>query len=130
MAQKKDKLRVLADGNGIHEQIDYDEDGVNSSGGSYVIALKIDTRQLREGSIILKNTGANSIYYNIIASNAKSEPSNDSDASWATLRGDTSLAASTGEAIETWSGKYRFIWVRIKDNAGVGTLKVWHRGTN
>lgn len=106
-------------------------DNAFTPGDSHTPALKIQRKNTKSGSFVLKNTGANILTYKIIGSMSETAPANDTDESWYTIKSDTDLAAGTN-ALETVAVEYAHVWVEAKNKTGgqANTLKIWYRGTS
>lgn len=113
----------------VYEQ--YDSEDAFTPTDSYTAALKVDTKFVRGGGFTLINGGANTIAYKVLGTMKKTQPTNDSDTSWHTIKGETTLATGA-TAIESYDVEYSYIWVMAKNNTNgqANTLRVFHRGMN
>jgi len=130
------KITRGADGYGLSLPNSFDDyDTAYTTTSSYVDVLTIDNRTTYLLLIAIVNNHASaSLYYKIwgTIANSGSLPDTipaDGDDSWVELQAETSLPAVTNnKARWALSEPWKWVKVKIKQNSGAGTAKVYARG--
>lgn len=138
MAQTTDRNQINNRAGSLYEQLDYDEAFCTSC--SYANALVIDSREVKESVIALKNDdccidmdykiygsikpGANQCcicadeWFNLISISG----------CCAYCHCSSTALDATVRAVETFSNPWRWVIVQVKADSGTPTAKLWHRG--
>ena len=111
----------------------YDKQIDQATTSSFVTALDIDSRPIRESVIVIHNVTAGDLDYQILA-NAEAfddivDPTgtDDDDKGWVVLKS-ASIATGIAPAIETFSNPYTRVVVQIKHTTLTTNTRLWHRG--
>ena len=112
----------------------YDKQIDQATTSSFVTALDIDSRPIRESVIVIHNVTAGDLDYQILA-NAEVfddiiDPTgtDDDDNGWIVLKASTSITSGAAPAIETFSNPYTRVVVQIKHTTATTDARIWHRG--
>jgi hypothetical protein len=113
----------------------YNENEEVATTSSYVTALDVDSRTIRESVFVIHNNAAGDLDWQILAnprplgSIVDPTGTDDDDKGWVTL-GSGSVASGAAPSVQTLSNPYTRIIVQIKHTTATTNADIWHRGEN
>lgn len=135
MAQVDDmRERVDASAGSLVGQYNENEDVTTTT--SFVNALDIDARGVRESVIVVHNKGSGDVTYDIIANPrplakiVDPTGTNDDDKGWVEIKSATAISSGAAPSISTFSNPYTRVLVRIKHVTSSTDVNIWHKGQN
>lgn len=100
---------------------------------SFATALTVDSKPIKDSTIIIHNQGAGDLNYQIIATAVDIESivaptgTNDDDKGWVTLASG-SIATTIAPDVHTLSDSYTQVLVQIKHTTLTTNVHLWYRG--